>query len=357
MTLPNVHILMPVYNTERFITDSIKSVLNQEYDGKLTLLILNDGSDDNSLQRVLELIESNPPLFKDKIIIQTVPHQGVAMTRDALIKWSRRIDPDAYVFWLDSDDQYVTTHVLTATVTQMVKTEADICLLPFSITYEDESQKGNVAGLLREKATVDEMIAWILKESPGHTTAWWEQDIAGHSLLNFTSLGWTKVYAPRFLDSICDMPPYFPQPHPSPFEDFVYMALLLEAKYITAYPGATLPIQYTRRSTSICGNRLPANFTEHIPAQLKKFVDVVSERILEDRYREPQLKMAQEFVNRKLSQYENTLRDLINSHREGFTEEIMITYLRKATDLKEYINTQLPAPAISPRSRRLPTTG
>ena len=46
---PLLTVLMPVYNAEKFLADSIGSILNQTY-YNFELLILDDASTDNSLK-------------------------------------------------------------------------------------------------------------------------------------------------------------------------------------------------------------------------------------------------------------------------------------------------------------------
>ena len=45
--LPLISVVMPVFNSEQYLEESIKSVLEQTYDN-FELLIINDGSTDNS---------------------------------------------------------------------------------------------------------------------------------------------------------------------------------------------------------------------------------------------------------------------------------------------------------------------
>ena len=47
MNQPLVSVIMTVYNAEKYVAESIKSVLNQTYD-KLQFIIINDGSNDRS---------------------------------------------------------------------------------------------------------------------------------------------------------------------------------------------------------------------------------------------------------------------------------------------------------------------
>ena len=47
--MDKVTVIVPVYNAEKFISDGIKSVLNQNYEN-IELILINDGSLDNSLE-------------------------------------------------------------------------------------------------------------------------------------------------------------------------------------------------------------------------------------------------------------------------------------------------------------------
>ena len=48
MSIKMISIIIPVYNTERFIEDCIKSILLQTY-SFFELILVDDGSTDNSL--------------------------------------------------------------------------------------------------------------------------------------------------------------------------------------------------------------------------------------------------------------------------------------------------------------------
>jgi len=49
MRKPQISIVMPVYNAEEFLEESIKSILNQTF-RDFEFIIVNDGSADNSLK-------------------------------------------------------------------------------------------------------------------------------------------------------------------------------------------------------------------------------------------------------------------------------------------------------------------
>lgn len=60
---PLVSVLMPAYNAERFISEAISSILNQDYT-HLELLILDDASTDNTLEVIQSFTDSRIKLFR-----------------------------------------------------------------------------------------------------------------------------------------------------------------------------------------------------------------------------------------------------------------------------------------------------
>lgn len=120
------------------------------------------------------------------------------------------------------------------------------------------------------------------------------------------------------------------------------MAALLGANTITALSPEYEPIQYLRRSSSMCGQRQPKNFTHDIPMQLQKFFDAVLGFSLNTQGQLQKLKMAQGFVDRKFAQYLKVLNHLIEarSHLE-INHDILEIYLEKEKEIKEYIHRKL----------------
>ena len=55
--MKKVSILMPMYNSEKYIKESINSILNQEYKN-FELIIVDDGSIDSSIEIVKEYNDS-----------------------------------------------------------------------------------------------------------------------------------------------------------------------------------------------------------------------------------------------------------------------------------------------------------
>jgi len=60
---PRITVLMPVYNVESFIKESIVSILNQSY-SDFELLIIDDASTDDTVNRIIEFSDSRIKLIK-----------------------------------------------------------------------------------------------------------------------------------------------------------------------------------------------------------------------------------------------------------------------------------------------------
>jgi glycosyltransferase involved in cell wall biosynthesis len=90
---PLVSVLIPVYNSEKFVADSLKSIISQTYQN-LEILVLDDGSTDQSIQKVKSFDDSRIQIFSHEI------NQGLIVTRNELIEKAN----GKYIAFLDSDD-------------------------------------------------------------------------------------------------------------------------------------------------------------------------------------------------------------------------------------------------------------
>ena len=89
----DVTILIPIYNAKRMIKETIKSIENQQYCGKIYINIIDDGSTDGSLE-LLKSMELSP-----NITLIESKHKGKAF---ALNKGLEKVKTD-YVITVDSD--------------------------------------------------------------------------------------------------------------------------------------------------------------------------------------------------------------------------------------------------------------
>ena len=92
---PIVSVIIPVYNGERYLAETIESVIAQT-EVNWELIAVNDGSTDNS-QAILEGYAKKIP---DRIKVITVENGGVSRARNTAVAAAR----GTYVAFLDQDD-------------------------------------------------------------------------------------------------------------------------------------------------------------------------------------------------------------------------------------------------------------
>lgn len=92
-------VIISVYNTGRYLNESIGSLLNQtvgfEY---IQIILVNDGSNDNSENICLQYRE----LYKTNIIYIQIPHSGVSIARNIGLRYAKGL----FINFLDSDDKW-----------------------------------------------------------------------------------------------------------------------------------------------------------------------------------------------------------------------------------------------------------
>lgn len=97
MSFPLVSVIMPCYNHEKFVREALESVVKSEYPA-IEILIIDDGSKDNSCSVIESFIEENKNL---NIIFRKQQNQGVCKTLNSLITLSK----GEYIALLASDDK------------------------------------------------------------------------------------------------------------------------------------------------------------------------------------------------------------------------------------------------------------
>lgn len=115
---PLISVIMPVYNTERYLTEAIESVVNQTFEN-WELICVDDGSTDASLD-VLRRFAKNDSRIK--VVAQ--PHIGTASAaRNKALEYTT----GEYIAMLDSDDKY-TSDTLIIIQKRIEETSADYIL-------------------------------------------------------------------------------------------------------------------------------------------------------------------------------------------------------------------------------------
>lgn len=95
---PLVSVVIPCYNHEQFVQDSIQSVIDQTYE-QIELIIIDDGSKDNSVSRIRELIEVCEKRFV-RFEFRSRSNLGLSATLNEALEWCR----GKYLSPIASDD-------------------------------------------------------------------------------------------------------------------------------------------------------------------------------------------------------------------------------------------------------------
>ena len=93
-----VSVLIPAYNHENYIQETIESIINQTYPN-IELIILDDGSKDKTWEKITELKPKCENRFV-KIHFETKQNEGTCMTLNKLLKLSS----GEFVYIIASDD-------------------------------------------------------------------------------------------------------------------------------------------------------------------------------------------------------------------------------------------------------------
>lgn len=112
-----ISVIIPMYNAASTIVDALESVRKQDYDCRLEIIIINDGSTDNSLCLVEQY-----KIGHDELDIRIVSKEngGVASARNAGIKATK----GEFIALLDSDDEWH-PHKLSALMPCFMNKEID----------------------------------------------------------------------------------------------------------------------------------------------------------------------------------------------------------------------------------------
>lgn len=116
-------VVIPLYNKESSIKNTLESVLNQQY-GDFEVVIVNDGSTDESLTVVEQFQDSRIRIFdQDNQGVSAARNRGI---REAKFEW---------IAFLDADDFWLENHLLT--ISLMMKKYPDEKVFVTSFQYSN----------------------------------------------------------------------------------------------------------------------------------------------------------------------------------------------------------------------------
>lgn len=113
----DISIIIPVYNTEKYLNFSLKSITEQSLKN-IEIICIDDGSVDNSLKILRNYQEKD-----GRLIIINQKNQGAAKARNRGIKISK----GKFISFMDSDDLYPNKYILELMLDTAIEKNALIC--------------------------------------------------------------------------------------------------------------------------------------------------------------------------------------------------------------------------------------
>lgn len=125
-----ISIITPVYNSERFISDTIDSILNQSYNN-WEMIIVDDCSKDKSENIIRRYVNSDSRIK----YIKLTKNSGAAVARNTAIEKSK----GRYIAFLDSDDLWKETK-LEKQLSFMKENDIGFSFTSYELINEDGSK-------------------------------------------------------------------------------------------------------------------------------------------------------------------------------------------------------------------------
>lgn len=212
--MPNISVIVPVYNVEKYLERCLKSLLNQTFKD-IEIICVNDGSTDNSLQ-ILEKFNGI------KIINQQ--NSGLSVARNTGLKSAT----GEFVAFVDSDD-FIDPDFYEKLYAKCIQYNADVAC----------------AGIIRENNKKKNILVEYKDESFS-TTIKEKFEIAKCPQYNFV---WNKLYRKSFLidNHITFVPGMI-------YEDMWFTPEILEKSNGLVCVGETFYHYWKHKDTLIKGN-------------------------------------------------------------------------------------------------------
>lgn len=122
--MKKVSVIVPVYNTEKWVEECIRSIQNGGYDN-LEIIVVDDGSHDNSGVIINQLFENDP-----RIMYVHKKNGGLPAARESGLK----VSTGDYILFVDSDD-CLKENAIKIMVDHAVKTDADMVFSDYLLLY------------------------------------------------------------------------------------------------------------------------------------------------------------------------------------------------------------------------------
>lgn len=159
-----VSMIIPAYNTAPYITDMLECVKKQTY-GNFEVIIINDGSTDDTLDKIISCIGGD-----ERFVVVSIPNGGVSNARNIGIQ---KATGDKLFFW-DSDD-VVEPETIERCIEYSLKNHCNAVLYGYSNRYNGvngEPHHTRLWGIKRGESIVTDVVPHFLGHSFEDVNNW-----------------------------------------------------------------------------------------------------------------------------------------------------------------------------------------
>ena len=129
---PKVSVIISIYNIEKYIIQCLSSIINQKLK-EIEIIVVNDGSIDNSLQIALNYTKND-----NRVLILSQINRGLSEARNTGVKYSK----GEYIYFIDGDD-YLNENCLFDLYNKAFKNNLDIIYFNAEPFIDDLKEKIN----------------------------------------------------------------------------------------------------------------------------------------------------------------------------------------------------------------------
>lgn len=135
-----ISIIVPVYNSEKYLEQCIESIINQTYK-KLEVILVDDGSTDNSKKICDEYAQKD-----SRILAIHKENQGVSSARNVGIEKAN----GKYIYFADSDD-YLDCSLITEMYSNFQENDVDVVVCEYNCHNQNENVDNKLHYMFDEK--------------------------------------------------------------------------------------------------------------------------------------------------------------------------------------------------------------
>lgn len=210
---PSISVVIPVYNSEKYLNECIDSILNQTFQN-FEIITINDGSTDSSLQ-ILEYYAQK----HDNIKIINKENEGQGYAR----KLGLDLAKGDYILFCDSDDFYE-PDALEKLYKTITKNKSDIAIIR-CIFWDCEKNTS-------EEPEQTKLLDFLMKDTDFNNFTFNHMYMKSLAF-QYIFAPWSKIYSKKYLDTYNDF--YFPKN--LQYEDVPFhIQVILRAKEISICP-------------------------------------------------------------------------------------------------------------------------